>query len=552
MMKNAFAQLWKRLRTFFTFSQFLSLVILLTLVVFVALLFIRTGSRPTLVAQVVGTDTTTQTICSQVAASGNSEGGSLAAGCPDSENVFSPPGINVEPASFGKPWSQYVDGLLTFRGNPTRSYYGKGPVPLKPRIEWTFPSFEEGPLCSTSNNQEQNTELCGIRWTGQPTTIEREGKTWLIFGSYDGSIHFLDADTGERLLPDFKTGDTIGGSLTLDPDGFPLIYFGSRDNFLRVVSIDGSEAREIWKLDAESVEPRLWGTDWDSAPLVLEDYLLAGGENSNFHIIKLNRRYGPDGKVDANPELVHIIQGWDGRLIEDLGDTNVSIESSPVVYQNTLYFGNSGGLIQGWDLSKLHEGEKPERTFAYWAGGDVDSTIVADALGKLYVGVERDRSGSQYRTAEGRTRLVGQIIKLDPDNPENPLVWSVFDEDEFPSGVRSTLALHEGVIYATTQTGRLIGIDSDTGTILWERQFRGQIMSSPVIVNDILLAAVPGGQLKAYDLTILRSSGQPPEELWSINLGGSIEATPAVWGGKIFLGTTEGRLFGIGEIPRDE
>src|SRR2546421_11205626 len=39
----------------------------------------------------------------------------------------------------GRPYSEKVDGLVTFRGNPTRSYYGKGPVPKNPVRPWSTP-----------------------------------------------------------------------------------------------------------------------------------------------------------------------------------------------------------------------------------------------------------------------------------------------------------------------------------------------------------------------------------------------------------------------------
>ena len=52
-------------------------------------------------------------------------------------------------------------------------------------------------------------------------------------------IHFLDAATGERTRPDFTMGDIIKGSVTLDPDGFPLLYVGSRDPNYRVIALDG-------------------------------------------------------------------------------------------------------------------------------------------------------------------------------------------------------------------------------------------------------------------------------------------------------------------------
>ena len=45
----------------------------------------------------------------------------------------------VDPTSVGQPWGEEVRGLLTFRGNPTRTYYGEGPVPRNPRVVWSYP-----------------------------------------------------------------------------------------------------------------------------------------------------------------------------------------------------------------------------------------------------------------------------------------------------------------------------------------------------------------------------------------------------------------------------
>ena len=51
----------------------------------------------------------------------------------------------VDPKSSGSPWSSEVIGQLTFRGNPTRSYYGLGPVPHAPEILWRYP--DSGGMC---------------------------------------------------------------------------------------------------------------------------------------------------------------------------------------------------------------------------------------------------------------------------------------------------------------------------------------------------------------------------------------------------------------------
>ena len=62
----------------------------------------------------------------------------------------------VDPASSGQPFPRArVDGLLTFRGNPTRSYYGEGPVPRQPQHQWAYPA--SGGMCSESQRETSPT-----------------------------------------------------------------------------------------------------------------------------------------------------------------------------------------------------------------------------------------------------------------------------------------------------------------------------------------------------------------------------------------------------------
>ncbi|HEX5540938.1 MAG TPA: hypothetical protein VFX60_05150, partial [Micromonospora sp.] len=117
-----------------------------------------------------------------------------------------------DPAKVGQPYGDQVTGLLTFRGNTTRTYYGTGPVPrTTPTQRWRYP--RSGGLCRESTDGRDTRVWCGSGWTGQPAVFERDGRTWVVFGAYDGALHFLDAQTGERLLPSFQTGDIIKGSV---------------------------------------------------------------------------------------------------------------------------------------------------------------------------------------------------------------------------------------------------------------------------------------------------------------------------------------------------
>jgi hypothetical protein len=445
----------------------------------------------------------------------------------------------VNPASSGRMWSKEVPGSLTFRGNPTRTYYGRGDVPTAPKVRWYYP--QNGGMCSSSSVGSQSKVWCGSGWTGQPAVFERDGRTWVVFGAYDKAVHFMDGETGEEILPPFPTGDIIKGSVTIDPDGYPLVYTGSRDNYYRVIAIDrGDRAVELWKLSATAVSPTLWNNDWDGAGIVADDFLFEGGENSQFHVVKLNRGYDAEGKVTVAPQLVFNTPSWDQQLINDLAGNRAkefSIENSVAMSGNTAYWANSGGLVMGWDMGPLKTGGRPTQTFRFWTGDDTDASVVIDADGFLYVAVEYER-GNQ-RAAE-----VGQLMKLDPRNPDNPLVWKYDDRNAMPAGFWATPALYKGVVIAPANSGKVVGLDQQTGQELWSFKLPGPTWQSPVVVDDVLIQGDCNGVLHGYDVSDPRVL---PTEIWTVAVGGCIESTPTVWNGRIYFGTRAGRFFSLGD-----
>jgi WD40 repeat protein len=444
----------------------------------------------------------------------------------------SPPPLSPEPINTG------VEGLTTFRGNATRTYYGEGPVPMDPEVLWRFP--QSGAMCSKSTDQEGTREWCGTGWTGQPNVVEVGGRVEVRFGAYDRAVHVLNGRTGAPLMEPFVTGDLIKGTVTSDPDGYPLLYVGSRDNYLRILALDrGDRPVELWRLSADSAPDPVWNDDWDGSPLVVGDYLLEGGENSWFYVVKLNRDYDAQGKAVVQPEVRMLVPGFDDQLLSDLGDGQVSIESSVAFDEDrgVAYFANSGGLVQGWDVSKvLRGGRGYRRVFRFWTGEDTDATVVVDDEGFLYVASEQERNNV-------RGEEVGQLMKLNPARKKDPLVWSL---DVPGGGLWATPGLWGDVLFEATNSGRILAVDRETGKIAWELELPPPTWSSPVIVDGVLIVGDCGGVLHAYRLRKDPLRGPPPE-LWSVNLGGCIESTPAVWRGMIYVGTRAGSLYGVGD-----
>lgn len=456
-------------------------------------------------------------------------GWTIGAGLPSPGGVKTPGPVNRK-----------VLGITTFRGNLTRSYYGEGPVPSDPVVRWREPAQK---MCSTSIVGTDSSEWCGTGWTGQPNVIEgADGSVEVREGAYDGHYHFVDGRTGQPTRPDLVTRDLAKGSATSDPDGYPLYYGGSRDNYLRVIALDRPEPTVLWELNADtSVSRPLRNNDWDGAPLVVGDYLLEGGENGWIYVIRLNRGYDAKGLVTVDPQVVATIPGFDDQLLSDLGDKEVSIESSLSFHDGVVYAANSGGLITGWNISGLLKGgTQYQQVFRFWTGDDTDASVVIDRQGMLYV-------ASEYQRFNGRAKDVGQLMKLDPSKPDDPLVWGIPAREiafEGAGGSWSTPAIYGSVVYFTTAAGRVLEVDRTTGRIIWQVHIGAPTIGSPVVVDGVLIQGDCTGDLYAWNVADPQRS---PGLIWKMHLNGCIEATPAVWHGWLYFGTREGYLYGIAD-----
>lgn len=448
-----------------------------------------------------------------------------------------------DPVATPGPINTSFRGITTFRGNATRTYYGEGPVPMHPMIRWHSP--ESGGMCSTSADQFGSRVWCGTGWTGQPNVIVHEGGMIEIReGAYDGHYHFLNGRTGRAIRPELVTGDLAKGSATSDPEGYPLYYAGSRDNLFRIIALDRPSPTVLWSIDSQSTVSRpLWNSDWDGAALVVGDYLLEGGENSWFYVVKLNRSYDDQGKVQVDPKIVATIPGFDDQLLSDLGDQELSIENSVAFHDGVVYFANSGGLVQGWEISDLLVGgTKYHRVFRFWTGDDTDGSIVIDDEGALYV-------ASEYQRFNARGQQLGQLMKLNPAHPNDPVVWSIPATEigfEGAGGSWSTPALYGDYVYFTTAAGRLLEVDRQTGEIVWELDIGAPAIASPVVVDGVLIQGDCTGALYAWDVS---DPTKRPPRLWTLQFPGCVESTPAVWHGWIYVGTRAGQLYGLADRP---
>lgn len=438
-----------------------------------------------------------------------------------------------------------------FRGNATRDFYGEGPLPTHPVVRWRYP--KTGGMCALSTNSGITfqpgvtpQQWCGTGWTGQPNVVQYpSGKIEVREGAYDDNYHFLNGLTGRPTRPALKTGDLAKGSASTDNQGYPLYYGGSRDNLLRVVALDRPKPTVLWSTNAMTDVPHpVWNNDWDGDPLQIGDYLLEGGENSWFLVIRLNRHYDAGGKVQVDPKIVMRVPGWDSQLLATVHDKDISIEDSVAYANGVVYFANGGGLVQGWDISDiLRGGTHYRRVFRFWDGDDTDATPVILPNGNLIIGRKMEENVPRPESYP-RDHQVGDLMELDPHRPGNPLVWSVqlggFAPD---NGVLGTPAYYRGVVYASYTDGGLAAVDAATGRTLWNIPIAPPTWSSPVPIDGKLLMADGHGNLNCFDIS---NPTVHPRLVWRLHMSDSvIESTPAVWHGWIYVGSRDGGIYGI-------
>ena len=194
------------------------------------------------------------------------------------------------------------------------------------------------------------------------------------------------------------------------------------------------------------------------------------------------------------------------------------------------------------DVREEHEskpvadGQDPEQVFRYWAGDDVDATLVADADGFLYVGVE-------YERGTARSQELGQMLKLDP-SADNPLVWGTDLRNAAIDGVWATPALTDEMVYVPTNAGFLYGLSRETGEIVWSKRLAGPVWSSPVVVDDVLIQGDCAGAIYGFDISL---PGVEPPQIWRISLEGCVESTPAVWNGVMYVADRAGGFYALGD-----
>ena len=456
-----------------------------------------------------------------------------------------------------------LEGIVTFRGDNFRSgaAYGTAAVSSKTLTKaWSK---------STSGlSDTDGIYWSGSGWTGQPLIVkwpeatrknisamydwarEKEGLVEVIYATLDGHVYFYELTSGEYTREPLNLGFNYKGAGALDPRGYPILYVGSgvdsvngRSRVKVVNLIDNSVMFEFGH--NETFANRGWHM-FDSSPLVSAetDQLIYPGENGILYIIHLNTKYNEQtGELSVDPD--NIVK-WKYNGVRSGSRYWLGGESSAAIINNYIFLADNGGNLMCLDLNTLE---------LVWVQDVLDDTNcspvvdVEDGHPYIYISTSFHYGWRSYSTA------AIPIFKIDAETGE--IVWrtdyTCYTVQDLSGGVQGTIAVGKNklsdmifVPIARTpgaSSGTLAALKKDTGEVVWEKETSMYSWSSPVDFydadgNGYLLYCNSGFNMFLID-------GKTGEQLDYMNLGGNIEASPAMYGNYAVVGTRAMRTYCI-------
>ena len=468
-------------------------------------------------------------------------------------------------------YSFWEGGVFTFRGDNFRRNASFGTANIAENRMTILWQKELSSLRTSGGT------VSGVGWTGQPAIVKwvglaREMMTTMypemrqisglrevIFAAQDGNVYFLNLSDGKDTRDPICIGYPLRGSVSVYPQYAPLFSFGQSAS-----EMDGEDTGDIGHylynlIDSSRTQfisgrpsdrQRQYANNgaFDGTALMIQNPavtdagdMIVAGENGLLYTVHLNYQLNNRGlKVRADEPVVLQSKAADAE------DARAGVEGSPAMYNQYVFFADGYGALRCVDTTGMT---------TVWSADMGDNTDASVAL-------DLDDSGRLwlYTGNTSTYRLNDQdvsIRRLDAMTGEIDWTYSVrcVQDRTGMSGCKASPVIGQknisDLVFFTVNrlTGggsKLAALDKETGRAVWEYTFSAEAVSSPVAVygdsgDARIIQADRAGVLHMFDAR----SGQHLSEL---DLGGEIQASPAVYKNILVIGTcSEGnaRMYGI-------
>jgi len=306
----------------------------------------------------------------------------------------------------------------------------------------------------------------------------------------------------------FPTGDRIVSSPVCQDKA---LYFGSDDG--NIYAVEAETGRQIWKRPTGGPAP--------STPAVANGTVYAGSYDGKFYALNaltgaIRWKFATEGERRFEARGIHGLEPKN----QTMADQYDIFLSSPVVVQGAVYFGSGDGHLYALDAAS---GELKWK----FQTGDVVHASPAYANGVLYVGswdsffyaVDAMTGKEKWRFHGGEDPLIhnqvgfqssaavvdgvvyvgcrdSNLYALDAATGQEK--WRFNNEMSWV--ITSPAVTHGQVIFGTSDSSLYHVLDAVTGKSVQRQQDKAYLFSSPTVVGDVVLIGVLNGTLEARDL----------------------------------------------------
>ncbi len=391
-----------------------------------------------------------------------------------------------------------------------------------PIVKWKFKTF--GPITSSATVKDDK----------------------IYFGSADGYMYCLDKSSGKKIWHFLSKGPIKSTALVTDD----AVYFGSYDgNFY---SLDSKTGSLRWSFATAGEQPfsargihgalprdSIFKDPWDfflSSPCLKDDMVFFGTGSGVFYALNKN-----DG-----------LPLWTYK-------TNNVIHSSPVVDFGNVYFGS-------WDTYFYSINAKTGKLVWKFKTG-IDTTMFNQTgiQGSATISDSTIYFGCRDSHLYALSALTGT------------LKWKRSNDYSWVSS--TPVVDKEKILYTTGDGAKFVALNKYSGSILFQKQVRGWVFSSPSVANGKAYFGDMNGFLNCFDISsgdsawsyqleaskadrykILLKNGKLNtrlvfsdqkrryEKMSSMDMLfslGSIHASPVIENGTLYFGSTDGNFYAL-------
>jgi outer membrane protein assembly factor BamB len=315
-----------------------------------------------------------------------------------------------------------------------------------------------------------------------------------------------------------------------------IIYVGTRDG--RVVAINSSTQSQQWNYT--------FNTAIYTTPIVDSDLIYVGTYSGKVYALSI---------ADGEDIWVYPREGYMGAIV-----------GSPVIGNDTIYISSSDGKVYALNATN---GKRKWETDSPLADKLWTSPVIQGDT--LYISTF---DGHIYALSVETGELLGWSLKSEAGFASSPAIYEdaiylgSFDRHLYAIAIGSNVSMwkfpqekpagnwfwaspiiNAGIIYAGCLDGKLYAIEAKTGKKLWEFDAGSPVVSSPVLMDNLLIVVDESGTVYVFDLSA--ELGDEAVPLKTISIGAAVRSLFCAQEGLVYIRGEDNQLYVV-DIDKGE